>query len=193
MARLQAIEAEGKARELLEPVQTRGRVSNMLKTMAGSPATLEGYMALSRALKKGSLPARLREEIAVFSAERHRCEYCLAAHVESGQKVGLSEEELAASRQGQSADPKEDAALHFVTAVLETQGQVSDEDVQRVREAGYSEGEVSELVANAVLNLFTNYYNIVAETELDFQKVEFLTEGRRFHREGWLAEWGGDG
>ena len=34
--------------------------------------------------------------------------------------------------------------------------------------AGFSEGEVAEIVANVALNIFTNYFNHVAETEVDF-------------------------
>jgi alkylhydroperoxidase family enzyme len=62
-----------------------------------------------------------------------------------------------------------------VAAVLDKQGQVSNADVQRVREAGYGDAEINELVANVALNLFTNYYNVVAQTEMDFERVEFLS------------------
>jgi alkylhydroperoxidase family enzyme len=51
-------------------------------------------------------------------------------------------------------------------------GEVSDVDVQEVREAGFSDGEIGEIVANVALNVFTNYFNIVAGTEIDFPKVQ---------------------
>ena len=41
-------------------------------------------------------------------------------------------------------------------------------DVERLRRAGYTDGEVGEIVANVALNLFTNDFNHVAATELDF-------------------------
>jgi AhpD family alkylhydroperoxidase len=180
MARLVQVEPEqagGKGKELLESVQGRsGHVTNMLKTMASSPATLEGYLGLARALKRGTLPVKLREGIALYMAERHRCEYCIASHVQGAQKVGLSEEDVLAARQGQMSDAKLDAGLQFARAVLENRGQVSNEEVQRVREAGYGDGEISELVAQVALNTLTNYYNMVAQTTLDFPKVSFLTE-----------------
>ena len=40
--------------------------------------------------------------------------------------------------------------------------------VERLRRAGYNDGEVGEIVANVALNLFTNSFNHVAATELDF-------------------------
>ncbi|MBV9513345.1 MAG: hypothetical protein JO280_04755 [Mycobacteriaceae bacterium] len=45
---------------------------------------------------------------------------------------------------------------------------MADEDVEQLRRAGYTDGEVGEIVANVALNLFTNYFNHVAATELHF-------------------------
>ena len=50
-------------------------------------------------------------------------------------------------------------------------GSVSDDALGRIRTAGYSEGEIVELVANVALNILTNYVNRVAGTEIDFPRV----------------------
>jgi alkylhydroperoxidase family enzyme len=50
-------------------------------------------------------------------------------------------------------------------------GQVSDEDVQEVRMAGFDDGAIAEVVANVALTIFTNYFNSVADTEIDFPKA----------------------
>ena len=49
---------------------------------------------------------------------------------------------------------------------------MSDAAVNRVRAAGFSDGEITELVANVVINIFTNYINHVAQTIVDFPRVE---------------------
>ena len=56
----------------------------------------------------------------------------------------------------------------FARKVVQDRGIVADEDVEELRRAGYTEGEVGEIVADVALNLFSNYFNHVTATELDF-------------------------
>ena len=92
MARLTQISPEaasGRARELLDAVKDRlGLVPNMTRAMANSPAALDGYLQFSGALGKGSLPARVREQISLAVAQANGCDYCLAAHSAIGKTVG---------------------------------------------------------------------------------------------------------
>jgi hypothetical protein len=37
-----------------------------------------------------------------------------------------------------------------------------------LREAGFSQQEIVEIVAHVSLNMFENYFNMVAKTDLDF-------------------------
>ena len=175
MPRLQPIhpkEATGKAKELLDAVQSSlGMTSDLLRTLANAPAALEAYLGFSDALSEGVLPTRLRQQIALTVAEVNRCGYSLAAHTAVGKTVGLSEENILDSRQAVSPDSKIQAALQFACQILEKRARVSDADVWRLRKAGYGDPEISEIVANVVLNMFTNYFNQVAETEVDFPKV----------------------
>lgn len=175
MPRLNAIDpqtATGKAKELLDGVQKKlGLTPNMTRTMANSPAVLEGYLNFSGALGAGSLNAKLREQLALTVAEANACEYCLSAHTAIGKMVGLQADELAASRRATSSDPHVEAALRFAREIVVTRGAVNNEDVNRVRAAGYSEGEIAEIIAHVALNIFTNYFNTVAQTVVDFPKV----------------------
>ena len=77
---------------------------------------------------------------------------------------------------GRSQDPKLDAALVFARKVVEKRGLVSDEDIAAVRGAGHDDGAIAEIVANVAANLFSNYFNHVAQTEVDFPKVDLATE-----------------
>ena len=176
MTRIQPVnyeEATGKAKELLDGVKAKlGLTPNMMKTMAQSPAVLEAYLSFSGALSGGKLNAKLREQIALTSAEINNCGYCASAHTAIGKMVGLGGEAIQAARQGRASDPKTDAALKFARAIIVNRGEVSDADLQAVRAAGFGEGEVAEIVANVALNLFTNYFNEVARTEIDFPRVQ---------------------
>ena len=148
-----------------------GVVPNMMRTMAQSPRVLEGYLGLSGALSRGLLPPKLQEQIALAVAEANSCDYCLSAHSALGRRAGLSDDQLAASRQGRAADAKGKAALQFALAVLGRRGGVSDEELARVRAAGFSDAEIAELIAHVALNVFTNYFNRAADTEIDFPRV----------------------
>jgi uncharacterized peroxidase-related enzyme len=148
-----------------------GLTPNMTRTMAASPSVLQAYLAFSGALAGGSLPAGLREQIALAVGEANRCQYCVSAHVATGRKVGIPEDVIASSRGSASRDPKADAALKFAQAIVVRRGDVTDEDVERVRQAGYTEGEIAEIIAAVSLNVFTNYFNLVAGTEIDFPGV----------------------
>ena len=54
---------------------------------------------------------------------------------------------------------------------MDERGHLTDADLQRARAAGLSDGEIVEVVANAVLNIFTNYLNTAGQTEIDFPVV----------------------
>jgi uncharacterized peroxidase-related enzyme len=178
MSRLPLVDpsqAHGKAHDLFEAIRSgTGRVPNMMRAMANSPAALEGYLSFNRALAGGSLDPKLRERIALEVAQSNGCDYCLAAHNLLGRLAGLDDEERKTNRRGHSGDPKADAGLAFARAVLDGRGGVTDEDIRRVREASYSDGEVAEIIAHVALNVLTNYFNIAAETPVDFPAVEPL-------------------
>lgn len=159
-------------RRNFDVIQKRlGMVPNMMRTIAHSPQALEGYLGLSGALSRGVLPAQMQEQIALAVAEVNACDYCLSAHSALGRGAGLSDDQLEASRAGQASDPKASAALQFARAVVERRGGVTDSDLARVRAAGFADAEVVEIIAHVALNVFTNYFNRTAQTEIDFPKV----------------------
>jgi len=167
--------ATGKAGELLAAVKSKlGLVPNLTRAMANSPAVLEGYLGLSGALAKGALPSQTREQISLTVGQANECEYCLAAHTTLGKMAGLSPEQIRTSRQGTSLDPKSDRVLRFARKVVDRRGLVSDADLDELRKFGLDDGAIAEIVANVALNIFTNYFNHVADTDIDFPKAEKL-------------------
>jgi uncharacterized peroxidase-related enzyme len=179
MSRLTQIAPEtagDRARGLLDAVKNKlGLVPNMMRAMANSPAVLDGYLQLSGALGKGRLPARLREQIALAVAQANGCDYCLAAHSAIGKMVGLTAEQIHDSRLGTAIDPKADALIRFAVKVVQTRGRVSDADLDEVRAAGFDDGAIAEVVAQVALDVFTNYFNTVAATDLDFPEAPALS------------------
>lgn len=152
--------------------QQLGVVPNLMKLVGHSPAALEGYLSLNGALNKGKLDGALRERIALAVAEYNGCDYCLSAHTYLGLNVAkLSEADIAAARDHQNSDPKIAAALRFAFRVASERGRVSDADLANLRQVGFDEAEIIEIVLVVALNVLTNYVNNVAQTDIDFPKV----------------------
>ena len=165
-----------KAQPLLEAVKKQlGVVPNLFRVVSNSPAALEGYLGLSAALGKGSLPVATRERIALAVAEINSCTYCLSAHSYLGKNLAkLDDAEILANRKGHSNDPKANAAVHFAAQVTKARGHVSDDDLRAVKLAGYDDAQVVEIVLHVAANTFTNYLNEVAKTVVDFPMVSTL-------------------
>jgi uncharacterized peroxidase-related enzyme len=164
--------ATGARAELLGRVQSAfGATPNMFRAVANSPAALRSMWSSFGALAGGVLSPQLGELIAVAVAERNRCAYCLAAHTALGVKAGASPQELGAAQLGESADPKTAAALRFALKLVDARGDVGAADVQALREAGFDDEQVVEVLAHVALNLFTNYVNVAFDVPVDFPPV----------------------
>ncbi len=170
-------EATGKTKQLLDGIQAKlGMTPNLMKTLAAAPAALEAYLRYGAALETGRLDARFREQIALAVAQANSCEYCLSAHTAIGKMVGLTAEQIAAARGAHAANAKDEAGLQFVHALVMQRGQVESQSIAKLKAAGYSEGELTEIVALVAVNIFTNYFNLVAQTEIDFPRVRVTLE-----------------
>ena len=167
-------DAPAKSQPLLEAVHKQlGSVPNMFRLISTSPQALEGYLGLSGALGKGELPAATRERIALAVAEVNGCSYCLSAHTYLGKNLArLDDAEMSANRSGASNDPKADAAVRFAAKVAFARGHVAEQDLAAVKLAGYSDAQIVEIVLHVALNTWTNYFNEVFKTDIDFPVVE---------------------
>jgi uncharacterized peroxidase-related enzyme len=167
-------DAPEKSRPLLEAVNKQlGVVPNMFRLIATSPQSLEGYLGLSAALGHGALPAATRERIALAVAEVNGCDYCLSAHSYLGRNLAhLDDAEIVANRNGFSKDPKAAAAVRFAVAVARSRGHVAEADLAAVRQAGYADAQIIEIVQHVALNTWTNYFNEVFKTDIDFPVVQ---------------------
>ena len=152
-----------------------GRVPNLLQVLGNSTAALRGYLEFSGALGTGNgLSAQQREIVALATAEANGCEYCLAAHCTIGKMAGLSPEAIDAARRGDGPNDADQALASFVGAVLRERGRVSDSELEAFRAAGFGDEAVTEVVAHVALNVFTNYFNNLAETDVDFPAAPLL-------------------
>lgn len=176
MSRL-AIPARDDVPEASKPIldavhKQLGVVPNMFRLIAASPAALQGFTGNNGALGK-TLDVKTRERIALAVAQVNGCDYCLSAHTYLGLNLAkISPDEVARNRKGESGDSKANVAVGFAAKVVRERGHVTDADVKAVRDAGYTDGQIVEILAVTAENIFTNLLNVVAETEIDFPVVK---------------------
>jgi len=178
MQRIQTIEADKaseRVKDLYREVESNlGMVPNMIRTMANSPVVAEAYVNFWNLMGQGVLPVPLREQISLYVAESNGCVYCVSAHCALSKGAGLRDEEVRDGRLGQSPDFKTDTALKFVGRILEGRGSVTTEEVTGMRDAGFSDEEITEIVALVAFVIFSNYFNKVTGTVNDFPKATEL-------------------
>lgn len=172
---LSAAQADSRTAATLNAVKGKlGMIPNMFATFARAPAALNGYLQLSEALGTGRLTAGQREIIALAIAQENACHYCLSAHTAIGKSVGLSEQDIRQARAAGASQPKDAAIANFARRLVQTRATVSDVELQALRAKGIDDGLIVEIVANVALNVFTNYLNHVAGTEIDFPMVDLM-------------------
>ena len=168
-------QATGTVKELYNGFEAKlGKVINIFKGMGNSGAALQAYVGLSSALAGGELSPEDLEAIYLSVSERNQCGYCVSAHTMLAIKACLSDEEIIEFRKGGSSDEKRNALIDFTFKVMDTKGFVEDADIEAVREAGYNDAQIAETIGFISLATYTNLFNHVFDTELDFPQAPSL-------------------
>lgn len=170
MPRLQMIEAdqaEGVAATTLKTAPI-----NIFKGLANSPVVMEGLMALSNSFGKGGALTPAEAEVVMLRvSERNGCGYCLAAHTKIADGHGIDGETALKFRRGEGGSDRDQALLAFVDAIAANGGWIDDEQFEAFKAAGFGDDAVVEVVALLAWMTFTNTFNHVNQTELDFPAV----------------------
>ena len=167
--------ATGKAKELLDGVQQQlGIVPNFIRALANSPHALSAFLGFYGPLGGAALDKATQERIALVVAEENGCQYCVSAHTAIGRRAGLSNEEMLLNRQGESGNAKAAAAVAFAKALNEHRGEVTNLEFEAARAAGFSDGEIVEIIAVVALNVFTNLLGKSTLIQIDFPEVPLL-------------------
>ena len=148
-----------------------GMVPNFLAVLAQSPIALTSFLGLHEIAGAGALDAQTRERIAIALADRNSCQYCLSAHTAIGRKSGLTDADMTANRSGGSTDARAAAAVAFALVLSEHKGSLTEAEFNGVRDAGYSDAEIVEIVVHVGMNLLTNILAKSTEVDIDFPKI----------------------
>src|ERR1700704_141331 len=130
-----------------------GSPPNMMATFAQSPIAFNAWAALLGSLSK-ALDVKTRDSIGLAVSEVNGCNYCLTVHSFTAEHMAkLPADEIILARKGHATDPKRDAAVQFARKVIEARGQVSDADLKAVRDAGYTDANVMEIVPSSATSM----------------------------------------
>ena len=176
MSRLTTIQTNGNTSELKRSLKSSrlklDEAPRFLQVLANSPASLRAYLRADAALVRGQLTPRQRQQVALAVAEINGSSYSLSAHYDTGRTLGLTHQEMRLARNATASDPKAETMLRFTQAVVLQRGEITDEDFHALGKAGFNDAQIIEIVANIALNIFSNYFNSVAKTEVDFPLLQ---------------------
>lgn len=145
-----------------------GFLPNLMGVMAEAPAALKAYPTLIGLFDQTSFSPTERQVVLLATSVENGCAYCVAAHTAIAGMQGVPGEVVQAIRAGQPiADPRLEALRRFTLAVVTSRGRLSDADTALFLGAGYTQGQVLEVVLGVAIKTLSNYTNHIAETPLD--------------------------
>ena len=173
MARLRTLEKEhvsNEARPVYEEIEKAfGRVPNIFKTYAHFPPLLKANWEKVKAIMMGgSLRRELKEAIALVVSDANGCQYCIAAHGLALQQLGFSRqgiEALVKNLEGSGFQPRELKLLELARKSTRDANSVTDQDIDELRQLGWSESEIVE--AQGVMELFTGFNKFLDSLAVD--------------------------
>jgi uncharacterized peroxidase-related enzyme len=144
-----------------------GSVPNTFAAIAThAPAALKSVLAADSLTKPG------QEVVKLVISAASGCDYCVAAHAHLAKLAGVKAEALRQIREGQpSGDTRRDALAGFVRKLAQSSGPVSDEDFAAIKAVGYSDAQLVEISRAFATTIFTNVFNRINDTEIDFPAV----------------------
>lgn len=162
-------DATGKTRDLFAAASERlGGVPNMLRIMGRSPDLLGAYLDLNRGIVRLAVPERLRILLAATIADATGCGYGVSFARAFAERGGVPAADFESAQRAEATDPKTAAALRFAAKAIDERGHLPASDVETLREAGFGDREIVEIIGLVGVNLLRNYFNLLAGTPRDF-------------------------
>lgn len=103
------------------------------------------------------LPLATRRRLAVALAAVYGCPRSLTVHRLRASACGLTGAELDANQRGSSQDARAERALEFALAIAASRGCVEPGQWQRIRQAGFADAELIEIIALVGANLLEHF------------------------------------
>jgi len=144
-----------------QTTNTLSRKNGQLGTFKGEPAIIADsklnypyvYADWCNRQYQEHIDNHAMQLIALTIVNNIGCPHEDAAHTVVADQMGISKQDIEKARVGVSADPKIQAAMNFVHTVLKSDGKITEPEINNIRNAGYSEDSVSEIIALCIVKL----------------------------------------
>ena len=140
----------------------RTKVADIIKCFSHRPDFMKQVMDFSWKVHfcDGHLPERVKEMIATLVSGQNRCPYCMHSHAFFLHKQGAEESAVSAIGQGEIENAPitdaEKALLRFARLLTHEPYKNTPEEVQTLRDAGWTEPQIAEAVYITAMFAFFN-------------------------------------
>ena len=150
-----------------------GMVPNLYAIMALSDTALGNYLDFQNA--KTTFSNKEKQTVNLVVSQVNECSYCQAAHTTLGKMNGLTEEQTIEIRKGSAPfDNKLDALVKLAKEITAKKGFASTETIDAFINAGYTKGQVVELVFLIAEKTAMNYVHAITNVDIDFPLAKVI-------------------
>jgi len=149
-------------RETILTVQEKsGFVPNVFLALANRPGEFRAFFAYHDALmeKEGGLTKGEREMIVVATSAHNQCIYCVVAHgaiLRIREKNPQLADQIASNYRKADITPRQKAMLDFALKVSKSSHEISNADIEDMRELGFSNDDIWDIGAISALFALSN-------------------------------------
>jgi alkylhydroperoxidase family enzyme len=167
--------APAQSKPVLRQLQQRfGMIPNVAAKMASSPVLISGFIGLFERVHSSSLTEPQIQTLLLTNAVVNASEWPVAFHTALALHEGVAPADVDAIRQGDlPRDAKLAALSSLARALIEQRGRVSEAERERFIDAGFSAGQVLEVVAVVAASAITNYTSSITHPPLEAQFEAF--------------------
>jgi len=163
--------ASGNLKELYDRIKgPQNYIDNIMLAHSLRPHSMQGHMTLYKYVlhhPRNELPKSYLETIGVYVSVLNRCQYCMEHHFAGLTRLLADDERAAKIRQaladgnpGAAFSGKELAGLQYAAQLTVAAGDLSENDIESLRLAGFDDGEILEI------NQVTAYFAYANRTVL---------------------------
>ncbi len=149
--------ATGIVGEIFGEIQkTFGMVPNLFRAYANNADLLRTNWEKHKAIMvQGELSRKTKESMALTISAANDCDYCVAAHSMALKMLKVAEAEIEKIKRFEFQDEREGAIINFAFKAGTEPHRVTDQDLQRLRDLGFSDKQILE--ALGVMEIFSAY------------------------------------
>lgn len=157
------------SRQVMRDLQSSvGFVPNLAAAMAESPELLRGFLAVQQIYQEGTFSPGEIQVLSLTAAFENGCAWCMAFHTVMALKAGISAESVEELRAGHAPVEHRLAALSdFARSMVRQRGSVTNDELQRFLDAGYTRAQALEVILGMAFALMANYAGHLTDVPLD--------------------------